>query len=39
MDQKVCTDWSMIKAYQDKMANPFDVQYVEGIAQQTIGSP
>ncbi|PHT45361.1 hypothetical protein CQW23_14519 [Capsicum baccatum] len=27
----------MNKAYQDKMANPFDVQYVEGIAQQTIG--
>ncbi|PHT72933.1 hypothetical protein T459_23718 [Capsicum annuum] len=27
----------MIEVYQDKMANPFDVQYVEGIAQQTIG--
>ncbi|PHT33452.1 hypothetical protein CQW23_25252 [Capsicum baccatum] len=25
-------------AYQDKMTNPFDVQYVDGIAQQTIGS-
>ncbi|PHT38582.1 hypothetical protein CQW23_22155 [Capsicum baccatum] len=38
MDQKVCTDWLTIEAYRDKMANPFDVQYVEGIAQQTIGS-
>ncbi|PHU04210.1 hypothetical protein BC332_25032 [Capsicum chinense] len=38
LDQKVRTDWSMIKAYQDKMTNPFDVQYVEGISQQTIGS-
>ncbi|PHT65552.1 hypothetical protein T459_29977 [Capsicum annuum] len=38
LDQKVCTDWSTIEAYWDKMANPFDVQYVEGIAQQTIGS-
>ncbi|PHU09364.1 hypothetical protein BC332_21224 [Capsicum chinense] len=38
LDQKVCTDWSTIEAYQDKIANPFDVQYVEGIFQQTIGS-
>ncbi|PHU26063.1 hypothetical protein BC332_04395 [Capsicum chinense] len=38
LDQKVRTGWSMIEAYRDKMANPFDVQYVEGIAQQTIGS-
>ncbi|PHU18341.1 hypothetical protein BC332_14036 [Capsicum chinense] len=38
LDQKVCTDWSMIEAYQNKMANPFDVQYTEGIAQQTTGS-
>ncbi|PHU28812.1 hypothetical protein BC332_00905 [Capsicum chinense] len=38
LDQKVRTDWSMIEAYQDKMTNPFDVQYVEGIDQQTIGS-
>ncbi|KAF3652943.1 putative protein EIN4-like [Capsicum annuum] len=38
LDQKVRTDWSMIEEYRDKMANPFDVQYVEGIAQQTIGS-
>ena len=38
LDKKVCTDWSMIEAYQDKIANPFDVQYVDGIAQQTIGS-
>ncbi|KAF3672117.1 hypothetical protein FXO37_07679 [Capsicum annuum] len=35
--KKVRIDWSMIEAYQDKMGNPFDVQYVEGIAQQTIG--
>ncbi|KAF3628660.1 putative protein EIN4-like [Capsicum annuum] len=38
LDQKVRTDWWMIEAYRDKMANPFDVQYVDGIAQQTIGS-
>ncbi|PHT81929.1 hypothetical protein T459_14944 [Capsicum annuum] len=38
LDQKVRTDWSMIEVYRDKMGNPFDVQYVEGIAQQTIGS-
>ncbi|PHT85628.1 hypothetical protein T459_07734 [Capsicum annuum] len=25
LDQKVRTDWSTIEAYQDKMANPFDV--------------
>ncbi|PHT45131.1 hypothetical protein CQW23_14289 [Capsicum baccatum] len=31
LDQKVHTDWSTIKAYRDKMANPFDVQYVDGI--------
>ncbi|PHT70644.1 hypothetical protein T459_25748 [Capsicum annuum] len=36
LDQKVRTDWSMIEAYQNKMANPFDVQYVDEIAQQTI---
>ncbi|KAF3614325.1 putative protein EIN4-like [Capsicum annuum] len=36
--QKVCTNWSTIKAYQDKIGNPFDVQYIEGIAQQTISS-
>ncbi|PHT86386.1 hypothetical protein T459_08492 [Capsicum annuum] len=36
-DQKVHTDWSTIEVYRDKMGNPFDVQYVEGIAQQTIG--
>ncbi|PHU29313.1 hypothetical protein BC332_01406 [Capsicum chinense] len=35
-DQKVRTDWSTIEAYQDNMANPFVVQYVNGIAQQTI---
>ncbi|PHT65922.1 hypothetical protein T459_30347 [Capsicum annuum] len=38
LDQKVRTDWSMIEAYRDKMGNPFYVQYVEGICQQTIGS-
>ncbi|PHT50984.1 hypothetical protein CQW23_10731 [Capsicum baccatum] len=37
LDQKVRTDWSIIEAYRDKMANPFDVKYVDGIAQQTIG--
>ncbi|PHT83494.1 hypothetical protein T459_11937 [Capsicum annuum] len=37
LDQKVRTNWSTIEAYQDKMANPIDVQYVDGIAQQTIG--
>ncbi|PHT30598.1 hypothetical protein CQW23_29819 [Capsicum baccatum] len=38
LDQKICTNWSTIEAYRDKMANPFDVQYVDGISQQTIGS-
>ncbi|PHT93161.1 hypothetical protein T459_01043 [Capsicum annuum] len=38
LDQKVRTDWSMIEAYGDKMANPFDVQYIDGISQQTIGT-
>ncbi|PHU00259.1 hypothetical protein BC332_30046 [Capsicum chinense] len=38
LDQKVRTYWSTIEAYRDKMANPFDVQYVTGIAQQTIDS-
>ncbi|PHU03126.1 hypothetical protein BC332_28377 [Capsicum chinense] len=38
LDQKVRTDCSMIEAYRDKMANPFDVQYVDGISQQIIGS-
>ncbi|PHU16553.1 hypothetical protein BC332_17758 [Capsicum chinense] len=38
LDQKVRTDWSMIEAYRDRMANPFVVQYVDGIVQQTIGS-
>ncbi|PHT90606.1 hypothetical protein T459_05719 [Capsicum annuum] len=36
-DQKVRTDWSMIEASRDKMANPFDVQYVDRISLQTIG--
>ncbi|PHU21867.1 hypothetical protein BC332_06974 [Capsicum chinense] len=37
LDQKVRTDWSTIEAYRDKMGNLFDVRYVKGIAQQTIG--
>ncbi|PHU08903.1 hypothetical protein BC332_20763 [Capsicum chinense] len=37
LDQNIRTDWSTVEAYRDKMGNPFDVQYVEGIAQQTIG--
>ncbi|PHT76320.1 hypothetical protein T459_19842 [Capsicum annuum] len=32
LDQKVHIDWSTIEAYRNKMANPFDVQCVEGIA-------
>ncbi|PHT58359.1 hypothetical protein CQW23_00722 [Capsicum baccatum] len=38
LDQKVHTDWSTIEACWDKMANPFDVQYIDRIDQQTIGS-
>ncbi|KAF3650538.1 hypothetical protein FXO38_17107 [Capsicum annuum] len=38
LDQKVHNDWSMIEAYRDKIGNPFDVEYVEGIAQYPIGS-
>ncbi|PHU00678.1 hypothetical protein BC332_30465 [Capsicum chinense] len=38
LDQKVRTDWSMIEAYRDKMGNPFNVEYIEGISQQPIGS-
>ncbi|KAF3654740.1 hypothetical protein T459_27324 [Capsicum annuum] len=38
LDQKIRTDLSTIEAYRDKMANPFDVQYIERIAQQIIGS-
>ncbi|PHT69770.1 hypothetical protein T459_24874 [Capsicum annuum] len=37
LDQKVRTNWSTIETYRDKMANLFDVQYIDGIAQQTIG--
>ncbi|PHU17127.1 hypothetical protein BC332_12822 [Capsicum chinense] len=33
LDQKVRTDWSTIEAYRDKIANPFYVQYVDGISQ------
>ncbi|KAF3626154.1 hypothetical protein FXO38_29429 [Capsicum annuum] len=38
LDKKVRTNWSTIEVYQDKMGNPFDVQYVKGNSQQTIGS-
>ncbi|PHT46741.1 hypothetical protein CQW23_15899 [Capsicum baccatum] len=38
LDQEVRNDWLTIKAYRDKMANPFDVQYIDGISQQTINS-
>ncbi|PHU26229.1 hypothetical protein BC332_04561 [Capsicum chinense] len=38
LDQKVRINWSAIEAYRDKIGNPFDVQYVKGIAQKTIGS-
>ncbi|KAM3303557.1 hypothetical protein P3S67_014587 [Capsicum chacoense] len=38
LDQKVRIDWSTIEAYRDKIANPFDVKYVDEIAQQTIDS-
>ncbi|PHU10884.1 hypothetical protein BC332_17814 [Capsicum chinense] len=37
LDQKVRIDWSTIEVYRDKMGNPDYVQYIEGIAQQTIG--
>ncbi|PHT58769.1 hypothetical protein CQW23_01132 [Capsicum baccatum] len=33
LDQNIRTDWSTTEAYRDKMGNPFDVQYVEGISQ------
>ncbi|KAF3668905.1 hypothetical protein T459_19507 [Capsicum annuum] len=38
LDKKVSTNWSTIEAYRDKMANSFDIQYFDRIAQQTIGS-
>ncbi|PHT59363.1 hypothetical protein CQW23_01726 [Capsicum baccatum] len=38
LDQKLRTDLTTIKVYQDKMGNPFDVQYIKEIVQQTIGS-
>ncbi|PHT62311.1 hypothetical protein T459_33845 [Capsicum annuum] len=37
-NDEVHSDWLTIEAYRTKMGNPFDVQYIEGIAQQTIGS-
>ncbi|PHU23122.1 hypothetical protein BC332_08229 [Capsicum chinense] len=33
LNQKFCIDWLTIEAYRNKMGNPFDVQYVEGISQ------
>ncbi|PHT34060.1 hypothetical protein CQW23_25860 [Capsicum baccatum] len=38
LNQKVRIDWSMIEAYRNKMGNLFDVEYVEGITLQPIGS-
>ncbi|KAF3659453.1 hypothetical protein FXO38_12640 [Capsicum annuum] len=45
LDQNICTDWSAIEAYHDKMGdshflqdNSFDVEYIEGITQQSNGS-
>ncbi|PHT34530.1 hypothetical protein CQW23_26330 [Capsicum baccatum] len=38
LDQKVHTNWSTIEAYWDKMGNLFDIEYVERIDQQPIGS-
>ncbi|PHT42740.1 hypothetical protein CQW23_16765 [Capsicum baccatum] len=38
LGQNIRTDWLTIEAYQDKMGNPFDVQYVERISQQIIGT-
>ncbi|PHT74409.1 hypothetical protein T459_21686 [Capsicum annuum] len=38
LDQKVRTNLSTIEVYKDKMDNLFDVQYVDRIAQQSIGS-
>ncbi|PHU04483.1 hypothetical protein BC332_25305 [Capsicum chinense] len=38
LDQKVRTHWSAIETYRDKLCNPFDVEYVEEISQQPIGS-
>ncbi|PHU21951.1 hypothetical protein BC332_07058 [Capsicum chinense] len=37
LDQKICTNLLTIEAYWDKMGNPFDAEYVEGIAEQPIG--
>ncbi|KAM3344495.1 hypothetical protein P3S68_024204 [Capsicum galapagoense] len=37
LDQKVRTGWSTIEKYRNKMGNPFDVQYIEGIAKKIIG--
>ncbi|PHT34347.1 hypothetical protein CQW23_26147 [Capsicum baccatum] len=37
LDQKVHTNRLTIEAYQDKMGNSFDMEYIEGIAQQPIG--
>ncbi|PHT58872.1 hypothetical protein CQW23_01235 [Capsicum baccatum] len=37
-DQKVRTDWSTIEEYWDKIGNPFNVQYVERIANKPLVS-
>ncbi|PHU17908.1 hypothetical protein BC332_13603 [Capsicum chinense] len=37
LDQKVRTGWSTIEIYRNKMGNPFDVQYIVGIAKKIIG--
>ncbi|PHU13925.1 hypothetical protein BC332_15130 [Capsicum chinense] len=39
LDRKVRTNWSTIEVDRDKIGNPFDVEYIEGISQQPIGSP
>ncbi|PHU25095.1 hypothetical protein BC332_03427 [Capsicum chinense] len=38
LDQNIHTNLSTIEAYKDKMDNPFDVEYLEGSAQQSSGS-
>ncbi|PHU13769.1 hypothetical protein BC332_14974 [Capsicum chinense] len=38
LDKMIRTDWSTIEAYQNKMGNPFDVEYVEEISQHPIHS-
>ncbi|PHT78112.1 hypothetical protein T459_16164 [Capsicum annuum] len=38
LDQKVLIDWSIIETYQHKIGNLSNVEYVEGIIQQPIGT-